>query len=1600
MSDIFDSIAPEKGDIFDSISMAESPSLLSRASALNKEAGAGIIRNLQGISGTIGAGMETALGAGTGALAFPASMLTDFMHTFDKNPTGHEGEKIAQALSYQPQDPRARGALEKAFYPIEVGMGMASDAADLISESRGVPKDSGERRRGQIALQAVGMLLQGKAVKSIKGEVTRQTDIIRDKNKKPVELAPEAKPDIFDTVSESPKDIFDEVMPKAQEIRKEQEAPLSEVKPRPVDDILADLDMLEPEPTKAKAEPQAKPEIVEPAATSQGKVDVKPEVQKALQEPTPIPIKEAITTKAQTKQTLEAGLGSGDISVNTPVRLTTVDELRSIIKNENLFVGKDAEGYDVISAQKINSDTPIVGYGANNKVSAAIIFDGKHVESKGMAPNEVSINPKTSVQDLRFVIDGHGKILTFEELKNIYKEKPAKSEPVKPMSPELPPPDADLQPHRTAQRVEAEAISKELLNREGLGEDIAKYEVEKGMMDTQAQLGVEIMNRDWNSAVKMALGEISAPEGVRPGTMITAVSKRAMEKGDYETIYQLGTNEKSYTVAQEVAKDLKSFDQGLSDSPVTAIRSVVKARKEENAKTGVKPDQQRQQAEIDKLKTLLDETQKKFDEYIAKTETKSTKYGSSNKIVTTDAYLKAKQELRERLAGISANPFTDPVLMADLGKIGAYHLEAGARSFAVWSSKVVADVGDSVKPHLEDLWKQAGETVGDKNRNIKAKINKALENGKDFSEIGVQIQAIAKGFIQDGIKDRNKLVDGIHAEIKELIPDITAREIADAISGYGKYKLLSKDEVSAQLRDIKGQLQQVSKLEDLENRRPPLKTGIERRIPSDTERTLIKQVDEAKKKYGIEAVDSETQLKSSLDAVKTRLKNQIADLEKQISDKKKIVSEKTNLQYDSEANQLKTKRDELKTAFDAIFGKPELTVEQRVNIAKKAVEKSITEYAEKIANKDISPMGKKSQPVTTPELETLRTERAILQAEWKVLRDAANPKLTPEQRSLKSLKTRLTNEAKKLTEKLQSFDFEPVEKRTTVLDAEGRRLKDIRDRTKLAYDTAVRKTGSVTHEEAKTLMDLAKNAAELKSKHDPNVTTNHGWPSAKDRLEYGKAQVAFERYVAELKEGDTSLKAMAKRRIAEFQTTAKENPVKAAKDLALDTLGEISDSSIALVASMDNSFIGRQGLVTLQTHPTVWAKAAAKSFSDIYKALRDKHGNEVAKDILHADLVSRENYINGNYQKSGILAKFEEQYPTSHPSRVPVIGRAFKASEVAFTNTALRMRLGTFDLLLDMANKADIPITKALVEDIGSVVNSATARAKTHDSKLIKNLLWAPKMMLANVNILTAHGLTANLQTSFARKQAAYNLMKIAGETAAVVAVLNALKPDSVETDPRSSDFMKYRDGNTRIDLTAGRGQYITLASRWLTGQTKNAQTKIIKDLNLGGFGQNTYFDVGMNFLINKATPTVRQAVYFSKGKNFEGKKPTIGTALADLTIPIPIKNIADDSFGDYSEDKAIALIGNLADVFGINANTYIQLDRWDNKSSKEIVAFRNRVGEERFKEANIRYNKKINDIISNVVKNERYLALPEEEKQKYITRIKRIEKDRILKGN
>lgn len=450
-------------------------------------------------------------------------------------------------------------------------------------------------------------------------------------------------------------------------------------------------------------------------------------------------------------------------------------------------------------------------------------------------------------------------------------------------------------------------------------------------------------------------------------------------------------------------------------------------------------------------------------------------------------------------------------------------------------------------------------------------------------------------------------------------------------------------------------------------------------------------------------------------------------------------------------------------------------------------------------------------------------------------------------------------------------------------------------------DLAAQRLGThVTFEEASKIAELAKKIEQTKA----------ALAKGGDRLDYGHAVVNLQNYVADLK-------GQANR----FTLRDLKQPGKALAK-GVDT---VAGNAKAIKASMDNSAIFRQGWKTLWTHPGTWIKNAAKSFSDL---VRTFGGKEVMNEV-NADIVSRPTHDLMKKAKLDVGA-VEEAFPTTLPEKIPVIGRAYKASEAAYTAFVRRTRADVFDKYIDVATKSDIDLSDpAQLESIGKLVNSLTGRgnlgALEPAANVINNVFFSPRMLKSNIDFLTAHQFQKGV-TPFVRKQAAINLVKVISGTATILAVARAVKPGSVETDPRSADFGKIKVGDTRFDVSGGMSSIITLAARLARMSTKSSTTGKVTPLNARDkkgnpvYGGQTGTDVVFNFFENKLSPAASVVKDIIKGQDFNGKKPTIAGEANNLFTPLPITTFAELQKDPNSANTLLAMI---ADALGIATNTY-----------------------------------------------------------------------------
>ena len=466
------------------------------------------------------------------------------------------------------------------------------------------------------------------------------------------------------------------------------------------------------------------------------------------------------------------------------------------------------------------------------------------------------------------------------------------------------------------------------------------------------------------------------------------------------------------------------------------------------------------------------------------------------------------------------------------------------------------------------------------------------------------------------------------------------------------------------------------------------------------------------------------------------------------------------------------------------------------------------------------------------------------------------------------------------------------------------KILDPLDEKAFLQDWAESKLGmTVSLEEVKKISDLARKTSQYKESIMPGSPIQ-----SPERMAYGRALFDFGDYVSGLKNEAKKLS------FSDFKNAPLQATLKGASNI-----GGLAKS---LKASLDNSVIGKQGLKVLFSNPEIWLKNSVQTYVDMFQTFA---GKNVQREII-ADVLSRPNAINGLYAKEKLaIGAVEEAYPTSLPEKIPVLGKAFKASENAFTGFQYRSRADIFDKYVEIADKSG----EGDIRGIGKIANSLTGRGTfgqrlEGSASFVNNIFFSPRFLKSNVDLLSLHAFDKDI-SPFARKQAAVNVVKVISGVAAILAIAEAVKPGSIEKDPRSSDFGKIRIGDTRFDVSGGMASIITLASRliptiWGQGYSKSSTSGKIQKINSGKFGAPTGQDVVFNFFTNKLSPVGSVVRDMINEKDFDGDKTTFTGELSNLGLPMPIATYEELKNNPNSADTLLSMI---ADAHGFSANTY-----------------------------------------------------------------------------
>lgn len=352
----------------------------------------------------------------------------------------------------------------------------------------------------------------------------------------------------------------------------------------------------------------------------------------------------------------------------------------------------------------------------------------------------------------------------------------------------------------------------------------------------------------------------------------------------------------------------------------------------------------------------------------------------------------------------------DPSILLDVAEIGAEYILDGLEKGAEWGNKLAEDVGDWVKPHLDQIWEaslklykgidappavkkaikripQAAppeEVISGTRDKISAKIAK----GKD-GELTPLFRKLAEAFYAQGIRTLEPMIDALHSAVQDLLPDMSRDEVYTVLSGRGKYTLPNQNAIKKGVRQLSAEARIVGHIlqllaaeakEDPEGLTLP-HTGMQRDKPTaefrrQTQRLneINKRLEPLRQKLGITTSDPQSMLATALQAAKTYTRNRIADLKQEIATRERIVKTKTPLQPDAELEAMRAELKQVQADHDAVFGKREVSLEARAA----ALERTIAEMERKLREGDIGPKPKPVDRPADPLLEPLKQRRDAL----------------------------------------------------------------------------------------------------------------------------------------------------------------------------------------------------------------------------------------------------------------------------------------------------------------------------------------------------------------------------------------------------------------------------------------------------------------------------------------------------------------------------------------------------------------------------------------------------------------------------------------------
>jgi hypothetical protein len=379
----------------------------------------------------------------------------------------------------------------------------------------------------------------------------------------------------------------------------------------------------------------------------------------------------------------------------------------------------------------------------------------------------------------------------------------------------------------------------------------------------------------------------------------------------------------------------------------------------------------------------------------------------------------------------------------------------------------------------------------------------------------------------------------------------------------------------------------------------------------------------------------------------------------------------------------------------------------------------------------------------------------------------------------------------------------------------------------------------------------------------------------------------------------------------------------AGESVALDDLGKVSSPSLtfkenlysalnlprSVITAGDLSASARQGAMLSAGHPVKAAQAFVKQLKAFASEGSARQAMEAISSHPNYERLKEAGLFLPDMADSSLtVAAREEAFGSRLAKHVPLVNRSERAFNV-FLND-LRFRVGS-DIL-----DSHPGMTSAELQEVSRTLNVLTGRGSlgplnAHAADTAQ-ILFAPRLLASRIQT----PLLLASKSPVARAEAARSIISFVGANLGFLGAAKMAGAD-VTLDPRSSDFMRIKVGDTRIDLMAGYQAPIRYAAQLIMGQRKNVETGEVKQASrLGTAG---------HLLRTRLAPQLGIPLDLATGKNVAGEKVGAKDAVLSGIEYLSARDIYEAYEADKrrgGSGKRGAALGALS-LLGVGVSTY-----------------------------------------------------------------------------